>query len=48
VYLKENIDSIHKNNKYWRTLLYGISFLKFSCFAQSVDELMSKQIRNKL
>jgi exopolysaccharide biosynthesis predicted pyruvyltransferase EpsI len=48
VYLEENIDSIHKNNKYWRTLLYGISFLKFSCYVQSVDELMSKQIHNKI
>jgi hypothetical protein len=48
VYLKENIDSIHKNNKYWRNLLYGISFLKFSCYVQSVNELMSKQIHNKL
>jgi hypothetical protein len=46
VYLQENIDSIHKNNKYWRTLMYGISFLKFSCYVQSVDELMCNTKKN--
>jgi hypothetical protein len=48
VYLEENIDSIHKNDKYWTTLLFRISFPKFSCYVQSVHELMSKPIHNKI